>query len=130
MADKYRRVEKPHTEQSSDPNEVRLTAIGKRRNYISYAIGKFQGEQPTRRLVLKGMGAAVVKVVTVAEIVKRRIAGLHQITTLSSTKIVDEYEPLEEGECGQRVNAMPLQPYCTFHATNEQHRCIAQASKR
>lgn len=44
-----------------------------------------------------GMGAAVVKVVTVAEIIKRRVAGLHQLTTLSSTHIVDTFEPLEEG---------------------------------
>merc|ERR1712187_926863 len=28
---------------------------------------------------------------------KRRFKGLHQITTLSTTEIVDEYEPLEEG---------------------------------
>merc|ERR1711920_349678 len=28
---------------------------------------------------------------------KRRFKGLHQITSLSTTEIVDEYEPLEEG---------------------------------
>jgi len=31
------------------------------------------------------------------EIVKRRFRGLHQISTIGSTEIVDEYEPLEEG---------------------------------
>jgi len=97
MADKYRRADKPAPEQPSNPNEIRLTAIGRRKNYISYAIGKLTGEQPERSLILKGMGAAVVKVVTVAEIIKRRVAGLHQTTTLSSTHIVDTFEPLEEG---------------------------------
>ena len=29
--------------------------------------------------------------------VKRRFAGLHQITTLGSTEIENEYEPTEEG---------------------------------
>merc|ERR1712084_152438 len=37
------------------------------------------------------------KAVTLAEVVKRRFKGLHQITSLSTTEIVDEYEPLEEG---------------------------------
>ena len=55
MADKYRRVDKPAPEQPNNPNEIRLTAIGRRKNYISYAIGKLTGEQPERSLILKGM---------------------------------------------------------------------------
>ena len=35
-------------------------------------------------IVLKGMGRAINKTVTVAEIVKRRVAGLHQDTEVSS----------------------------------------------
>merc|ERR1712151_537010 len=30
-------------------------------------------------------------------VAKRRFKGLHRITSLSTTEIVDEYEPLEEG---------------------------------
>merc|ERR1712019_243432 len=37
------------------------------------------------------------KAVTLAEVVKRRFKGLHQIAGLSTTEIVDEYEPIEEG---------------------------------
>jgi hypothetical protein len=54
MADKYRRVEKATPDQPSNPNEIRLTAIGRRKNYISYAIGKLTGENPERSLTLKG----------------------------------------------------------------------------
>lgn len=38
------------------------------------------------------MGYAINKTVTIAEIVKRRIVGVHQITELSSTTVTDEYE--------------------------------------
>ena len=34
---------------------------------------------------------------TIAEILKRRISGLHQITRIDSTDITDVWEPLEEG---------------------------------
>lgn len=55
MADKYRRVEKSTPEQPSNPNEIRLTAVGRRKNYISYAIGKLTAENnPERSLTLKG----------------------------------------------------------------------------
>ena len=43
------------------------------------------------------MGRAISKVVTVAEIIKRRKPDLHQITEIGSTTVVDEYEPTEEG---------------------------------
>merc|ERR1711948_106520 len=46
---------------------------------------------------ITGTGNAITKAVTLAEVAKRRFKGLHQITSLSSTEIVDEYEPLEEG---------------------------------
>jgi hypothetical protein len=34
---------------------------------------------------------------TAAEIIKRRMVGLHQLTEISSTNIVDVWEPKEEG---------------------------------
>ncbi len=42
------------------------------------------------------MGNAINKVVSVAEVLKRRIP-LHQLTQIDSSEIVDRYEPLEEG---------------------------------
>merc|ERR1712187_569568 len=46
---------------------------------------------------ITGTGNAITKAVSLAEVVKRRFKGLHQVTALSTTDIVDEYEPLEEG---------------------------------
>eukprot|EP00978_Attheya_sp_CCMP212_P030814 scaffold114584_cov47-Attheya_sp.AAC.1 len=50
----------------------------------------------SNQVVLKAMGRAINKAVTIAEILKRKMP-LHQITSLSSCEIVDVFEPLEEG---------------------------------
>lgn len=52
--------------------------------------------------MLKGMGRAINKTVTVAEIVKRRVVGLHQDTEISSLEITDTWEPREEGRAEGR----------------------------
>merc|ERR1712066_443730 len=54
-------------------------------------------EENKSTFTITGTGNAITKAVTLAEVVKRRFKGLHQITSLSTTEIVDEYEPLEEG---------------------------------
>lgn len=106
--------------------EVRIMQQGKPRNYISYAMNLFvrasirhsislslyplssnsrlltqkikisiqNDGSPT--IVLKAMGRAINKVVTIAEILKRKMK-LHQWNTLSSVEMVDIYEPVEEG---------------------------------
>jgi hypothetical protein len=43
------------------------------------------------------MGRAVANATTVAEVLKRRIVGLHQITQLNTMTFDDYYEPLVEG---------------------------------
>lgn len=48
-------------------------------------------------VTLKGMGRAINKTVTIAEIIKRRIPHLHQLTEIGSVNITDTWEPLEEG---------------------------------
>lgn len=40
--DRYQRVEKPMPESAIDENEIRITAQGRIRNYITYAIALFQ----------------------------------------------------------------------------------------
>ncbi|KAJ7549885.1 hypothetical protein O6H91_07G073600 [Diphasiastrum complanatum] len=94
--DRYQRVEKPRPETSISENEIRITTQGKMRNYITYATSLLQDKGATE-VVLKAMGRAINKTVTITEIIKRRIAGLHQITSIGSTDITDLWEPLEEG---------------------------------
>eukprot|EP00232_Nephroselmis_pyriformis_P015758 CAMPEP_0182876792 /NCGR_PEP_ID=MMETSP0034_2-20130328/14352_1 /TAXON_ID=156128 /ORGANISM="Nephroselmis pyriformis, Strain CCMP717" /LENGTH=195 /DNA_ID=CAMNT_0025009597 /DNA_START=8 /DNA_END=592 /DNA_ORIENTATION=+ len=95
--DRYERVENP--KKPSEPiaeNEVRITTQGKMKNYITYGISLFQ-DKDKKVVLVKGMGRAISKAVTIAEILKRRVAGLHQLTELGSVNMVDTWEPLEEG---------------------------------
>ena len=48
-------------------------------------------------MTLSSLGEAITKSVTIAEIVKHRVAGLHQVNEISTIVIDDEYEPIEEG---------------------------------
>ena len=49
------------------------------------------------RVTLAGVGKAITKVVTVAEILKRRVAGLHQRTSLHTLEMDETFEPKDEG---------------------------------
>lgn len=75
-------------------SEVRITQQGKPRNYISYAMTLLN--EGSNEISLKAMGRAINKAVTIAEILKRKMP-LHQVTLLSSSEIIDVFEPLEEG---------------------------------
>ncbi|XAR64219.1 hypothetical protein NMG60_11024478 [Bertholletia excelsa] len=94
--DRYQRVEKPKADTPIDENEIRITSQGRTRNYITYAMSLLQDKGSTE-IVLKAMGRAINKTVAIVELIKRRIAGLHQITSIASTDITDTWEPLEEG---------------------------------
>ncbi|TQD97890.1 hypothetical protein C1H46_016415, partial [Malus baccata] len=63
---------------------------------LSVCVTSFQ-EKGSDEIVFKAMGRAINKTVTIVELIKRRIVGLHQNTTIGSTDITDIYEPLEEG---------------------------------
>ncbi|CAA2934102.1 protein FAM98A-like isoform X1 [Olea europaea var. sylvestris] len=94
--DRYQKVEKPKPELPINENEIRITSQGLVRNYISYATNLLQ-ERDGKEIVLKAMGQAISKTVAIAEIIKRRIPRLHQDITISSMRITDTFEPIEEG---------------------------------
>ncbi|OAY80838.1 Ribonuclease P protein subunit p25-like protein [Ananas comosus] len=94
--DRYQKVEKPRPESAINENEIRITAQGLIRNYVSYATSLLQDKR-VREIVLKAMGQAISKTVAIAEIIKKRIPGLHQVTSISSVSITDVWEPIEEG---------------------------------
>ncbi|KAK3008517.1 hypothetical protein RJ639_013225 [Escallonia herrerae] len=94
--DRYQKVEKPRAETPIDENEIRITSQGRMRSYITYAMSLLQ-EKGSSEIVFKAMGRAINKTVTIVELIKRRIVGLHQITSIGSTDITDTWEPLEEG---------------------------------
>lgn len=48
-------------------------------------------------VTIKAADRLMDRALWVAEVLKRRVAGLHQITTIQEREIVDIYEPKEEG---------------------------------
>ena len=63
---------------------------------IQLAIYKFRKEEETDTLHYSACGGAISKLIVVAEVLKHRIPGLHQINTLKCIKVKDTYEPKEE----------------------------------
>ncbi|XP_047077015.1 ribonuclease P protein subunit p25-like protein, partial [Lolium rigidum] len=110
--DRYQRVQKPRDEEAPiAANEIRITAQGRTRNYITYALALLQENGPDE-IVIKAMGRAINKTVDIVELLKRRIAGLHQNTSIESIGITDTWEPLEEGlvplETTRRVSLISI----------------------
>ena len=94
MADKYRRVEK--SQEVLPSNEIRVkrkVGIGR---YLKRA-NDLLGAEGSDCVIIKGVSNAVESAVKLAELIKHRIAGLHQVNKISHITILDEYEPLEEG---------------------------------
>merc|ERR1711879_256984 len=90
------KVAKAKDTAAKDDTEIRVTAVGSVSAYVSRA-AKVYNELNKPEVVITGTGNAITKAVQLAEVVKRRFKGLHQVTKLTSQDIVDEYEPLEEG---------------------------------
>jgi len=65
MADKYYKVPRKREDSDIKEHEVRLTASGNANRYISYVLSHL--EKDNKDIVLKAMGKAIVKAVTVAK---------------------------------------------------------------
>lgn len=48
-------------------------------------------------IFLRAIEGAIPKAIIIAEVVRRRVAGLYQINTIGSAEISEVYRPLEEG---------------------------------
>jgi DNA-binding protein len=109
----YTRVRQPRLEETTEEHQVRVTAAGKPSTYIAYAHALL-AEKGHSTVELKAMGKAINKTVAIAEILKRRVAGLHQATSLSSTDITDVWEPkdaaggLDRLETVRRVSVLTI----------------------
>ena len=102
--EKYRRVFK-----EQDPpkdGEIRVTTQGRVNFYVSYAT-RLLIEGDATEFLITATGQALSKAVQVAEVVKRRIPNLHQVTKVGTLEIEDEFEPLEEG-LGKVVEKRPV----------------------
>lgn len=92
--EKYRRVRPAREPLGSD--EIRVTAMGRVTSYVSYA-GTLISDQKMRQLTIKASGNAIGQAIALAEQLKRRYKGLHQLNTCGNTTVSLVYEPIEEG---------------------------------
>ena len=92
--EKYKRIKK---EQIAAPdNLVRVNRDTPTNNYVRYVMTQFN-ECGAKKVHIIAMGEAIFKIITIVELVKFRVPGLHQINDISHTEFKDHYVPLEEG---------------------------------
>lgn len=64
--------------------------------YVARGLTLFFGEDK-QSVTIKAAERLIEKALWVAEVLRRKVAGLHQIISINETKIVDVYMPREEG---------------------------------
>jgi len=92
--DKYIKVKKQADK--APENEIRIRAVPRIGRYISYAATLLL-EKKLDKIVIKASGNATKSACQIAEILRHRILGLHQLNILKTIPVIDEYEPKEEG---------------------------------
>jgi DNA-binding protein len=72
-------------------NEIRVAVAGKVSSYLGYAF-RILNKSEHRSLTIRATGNAIVKALILIELVKRRIGDLHQLNTIHSMVIEDEFK--------------------------------------
>jgi len=93
--DKYYRVPRS-SEKDAEPNEIRVGFSNKVNVSVEAGLNLLK-DKGQDTIIIKALGSKVAKAIFVAEIIKLRVLGLHQITEIGTTNIVTEYLPKEEG---------------------------------
>ncbi|XP_020372671.1 ribonuclease P protein subunit p25-like protein [Rhincodon typus] len=89
----------PFADLPADTVEMRVKEGSKIRNLMGFALARMELEG-TRRIVFSGSGRAVTKTITCAEIMKRRLGGLHQITKLRPRSLRETWQSSTAGSAG------------------------------
>jgi DNA-binding protein len=95
MSEAYRKVVK---KESIPQNEIRVKKERKIGKYLLRAHDLLNDKKnPKDSVVIKGVSHAIQSAINLAELIKHKVKGLHQINKIINITIVDEYEPLFEG---------------------------------
>ena len=89
--------------------EMRVKEGSKIRNLMGFAMARMQGETGVsggglRQVVFTGSGRAVTKTITCAEIMKRKVGSLHQLTKLQYKVVKEVWESSEGGTSEMTVH--------------------------
>uniref|UniRef100_G3PWG0 Ribonuclease P and MRP subunit p25, b n=1 Tax=Gasterosteus aculeatus TaxID=69293 RepID=G3PWG0_GASAC len=83
--------------------EMRVKEGSKIRNLMGFAMARMQTEK-LRQVVFTGSGRAVTKTITCAEIMKRKVGSLHQLTKLRYKVVKEVWESSEGGASEMTVH--------------------------
>ncbi|XP_052454157.1 ribonuclease P protein subunit p25a [Carassius gibelio] len=92
---------------SSEVLEMRVKEGSKIRNLLGFAMSRIQGDghrAPASQVVFSGTGRAVTKTITCAEIMKRKVQGLHQLSKLQYRTVTEVWESQESGPLQMTVH--------------------------
>jgi len=92
--DSYHKVVVP--QKRSQENEIFVNSKSPASHLLSRVIALFK-EKDFKEVTFRATGGAISTAVTVAELTKRRVEGLHQITTIGTTDVSSVFEPTIEG---------------------------------
>lgn len=85
---------------------MRVKEGSKIRNLLAFATASM-AQPATRTIVFSGCGRATTKTVTCAEILKRRLAGLHQVTRLRYRSVREVWQSLPPGPAPGQTPSEP-----------------------
>lgn len=94
--DKYRLIQEKEEHSPASKNEIYITNDGRPNKFFGYG-AEFLLQNQDQNLRIKATGKAISKAFLVAELIRKRIKGLHQQTVVDTTDSISKYEPLEEG---------------------------------
>lgn len=84
--------------------EMRVKEGSKIRNLMGFSMARMQDGAALRQVVFSGSGRAVTKTITCAEIMKRKMPGLHQISRLQYRGLREVWESREGGDAQVTVH--------------------------
>ena len=115
VMEKYERsiqgVEEELTEGETPLAEVRVSPHGQIKEYVSAAMRLL--EATSGSITVVGRGKAISRAVTVVEIVKRRVPGLHQHTSIGSVTVTDVWSSKSPQEPLDKVQVVRSTPTIT-----------------
>ena len=94
--DKYQLIQEKEEHQPAAKNEIYITNDGRPNKFYAYGT-EYLLKNKDQEIRLKATGKAISKAFLVAELIKKRVPGIHQQTTVDTTDSIARYEPLEEG---------------------------------
>ena len=91
--EKYKKVRAERDQVVDDV--IRVNRKSPASTFVDQIIAKFNDDK-VKEVVLSSLGAAISKTITIAEVIKHRIPGVHQVNEIKTIVLDDAYEPLEE----------------------------------